>query len=566
MKGKRLPLIGRIEISIIEESNPRLLAFEKGDLDYVTGAGRSRRQRDRRRQRARSRASRRPGVKLARGIQPAINVHVLQHGGPGRRRLHAGRGRAAARDRHGLQLRGGDPHSLAGAGGCATQPIPPGVTGYDPKFEGHVRYDVAGAKALLDKFGYVDRDGDGWRDLPDGKPLVISMGTTTDARDRQYEELWQRSLSAIGMKVEFVKQKWPDLLKMGLAGQLQMWYLGNISTTTDGFGFLGLLYGGHAGLSNLARFRLPDFDRLYDRSRSLPDGPERTKIFREMSEHRVGVRAVEFRHATATRMWSLPVDHRLQVQRLLRAPLAVLRYRPEDAAPACRAMSAPIDSPQPIAVALLAGIAPVASGADLGEGPARRVRRAGERLRPAGGERPLLGLRQPRDLRSALQVRPSRPPVQGRPQHRRRAAGDLRRRLDVDDQDQARHLLCRRSRIQGQEARARRRGLRLFVQAADRPEAALQQRADPRRSAGGRESRNRRREQIRRVRLRRALRRGAGDRPVHAAAEAQLIPPTTSSPTSHRRPRPRSRAKWSRPTATRAAGSWRIPWAPAPTG
>ncbi len=35
-RGKKLPLIGRIEISIIEESNPRLLAFEKGDLDYVT--------------------------------------------------------------------------------------------------------------------------------------------------------------------------------------------------------------------------------------------------------------------------------------------------------------------------------------------------------------------------------------------------------------------------------------------------------------------------------------------------------------------------------------------------
>ena len=141
---------------------------------------------------------------------------------------------------------------------CATQPVPPGVNGYDPDFKGHIKYDVAGAKALLDKFGFVDRDGDGWRDRPDGKPLIISMGTTTDARGRQYEEMWQRSLNAIGVKVQFVKQKWPDLLKMALAGQLQMWYLGNISTTTDGYGFLGLLYGGHAGLSNLARFKQLD--------------------------------------------------------------------------------------------------------------------------------------------------------------------------------------------------------------------------------------------------------------------------------------------------------------------
>ncbi len=28
-KGRKLPLIGRIEISVIEEANPRLLAFEK---------------------------------------------------------------------------------------------------------------------------------------------------------------------------------------------------------------------------------------------------------------------------------------------------------------------------------------------------------------------------------------------------------------------------------------------------------------------------------------------------------------------------------------------------------
>ncbi len=35
MKGKRLPQIGRIEIAIIEESNPRLLAFDSGELDYV---------------------------------------------------------------------------------------------------------------------------------------------------------------------------------------------------------------------------------------------------------------------------------------------------------------------------------------------------------------------------------------------------------------------------------------------------------------------------------------------------------------------------------------------------
>jgi oligopeptide transport system substrate-binding protein len=91
------------------------------------------------------------------------------------------------------------------------------------------------------------------------------------------------ALGAVGIRMEVVTQKFPDLLKMARSGQLMMWTLANTSTTTDGYGFLGLLYGGHAGLSNLARFSLPEFDRLYDQSRSLPDGPQRSALFGQMS-------------------------------------------------------------------------------------------------------------------------------------------------------------------------------------------------------------------------------------------------------------------------------------------
>ena len=169
-------------------------------------------------------------------------------------------------------------------GEWASQVVPPGVSGHDPKFVGNTRYDPAAAKALLDKFGYIDRDKDGWRELPDGKPLVLKKGTHPAALERQYDELWKRNMTAIGINIEFVTQKWPDLLKMARGGQLQMWQLGNRSTTTSGYGFLGLLYGGNAGLANLSRFKQADFDRLYDKSRTLPDSPERTALVREMSQ------------------------------------------------------------------------------------------------------------------------------------------------------------------------------------------------------------------------------------------------------------------------------------------
>jgi ABC-type transport system substrate-binding protein len=158
------------------------------------------------------------------------------------------------------------------------------VSGYDPTYNGRANYDPAAARALLDKFGYIDRDNDGWRDLPDGKPLVLRMNSTIGTFERQMDELWQRSLSAIGVKVEFVKQKFPETLKQARAGQVQMWSLSNTSTTTEGYGFYGLLYGKNAGLSNLSRFNLTDFNERYEESRRMPPSSGRSRLFREMSQ------------------------------------------------------------------------------------------------------------------------------------------------------------------------------------------------------------------------------------------------------------------------------------------
>ena len=166
----------------------------------------------------------------------------------------------------------------------ASQIVPPGVSGHDPAFVANTKYDPEGAKSLLDKFGYVDRDEDGWRDLPDGKPLVLKKGTAPSALERQYDELWKRNMTAVGIRIDFVTQKWPDLLKMSRLGQMQMWQLGNRATSTDGYGYLGLLYGGNAGLANLSRFKQADYDRLYEQSKQIPDGPERAKLVRQMSE------------------------------------------------------------------------------------------------------------------------------------------------------------------------------------------------------------------------------------------------------------------------------------------
>jgi hypothetical protein len=91
--------------------------------------------------------------------------------------------------------------------------------------------------------------------MPDGKPLMLTMASTPTTRDREIDEIWQKNLKAIGIRVEFIKQKWPDLLKMGKAGQLQFWRIGWINAYAEGDAFAQLLYGKNIGPDELFALR-----------------------------------------------------------------------------------------------------------------------------------------------------------------------------------------------------------------------------------------------------------------------------------------------------------------------
>ncbi len=173
---------------------------------------------------------------------------------------------------------------LNGQAIAASQPVPPALYGHDPKYVARYGYDPSAARALLDRFGYKDRDGDGYRELPDGKPLTLVMASTTDAAARVSDELWKRNMDAIGVRVTFLKNKWPELNKMSEAGQLMMWGLGWISTVPDGRDYYSYFYSRNIGTSNDARMRLPAMDALFEESLKLPDGPQRTALFDRMND------------------------------------------------------------------------------------------------------------------------------------------------------------------------------------------------------------------------------------------------------------------------------------------
>ena len=129
----------------------------------------------------------------------------------------------------------------------ATQLVPPLIPGYDSGRRSDNRFDPAGARALLERFGYKAVAGDPYRRTPEGRPLLLTMASTPDSSARQSDELWKRSLDAIGIKVAFYKQKWPELSKMAGEGKLQMWRLSIGAGIPDGDLFYAILYSGNIG-------------------------------------------------------------------------------------------------------------------------------------------------------------------------------------------------------------------------------------------------------------------------------------------------------------------------------
>jgi ABC-type transport system substrate-binding protein len=161
-------------------------------------------------------------------------------------------------------------------------PIAPGTWGYDPTFKSEMSdFSRARAKALLDLHGYKDIDGDGWRETPDGKPLLIEYATSPDQERRQLAEQWQKNMAAIGIKLDFKTAKWPENLKASHAGKLMMWGVGWSASAPDGDTFLALGYGPNKGGANHSRFNLPAFNALYEKQARLPDGPERLAVMNE---------------------------------------------------------------------------------------------------------------------------------------------------------------------------------------------------------------------------------------------------------------------------------------------
>ncbi|MEN9868362.1 MAG: hypothetical protein RL748_3952 [Pseudomonadota bacterium] len=280
LAGQPLPRVGRIEVKFLEEPQTILLSFLRGQFDYLEQ------------------------------LPPALS-HLVMQGDqlkPHLRQLQLHRfvplqtyymwmnlddpvlggitpEKIALRRAISLSYdRAQDLRELErGLAIPARSMLPPDVIGFDKSYRGYQHHDPQLANALLDKFGYK-RSADGFRTLPDGKPLSLTMHSITGSVGRLRDEVWRKSLNSIGLRVQFKSDKKSEIIKASRLGQVQMFETNWIADFPDAENFLQLLYGPNQGRANYARFNLPAYNQRYEQARLLPAGAEKQKLYREMHQ------------------------------------------------------------------------------------------------------------------------------------------------------------------------------------------------------------------------------------------------------------------------------------------
>lgn len=181
-----------------------------------------------------------------------------------------------------------------GRGIPAQSPLPPGIYGYQEGeaginpyvYEWHngklKRKDISVAKRLMTAAGYPEG-----RDVKTGKPLIVHLDTTGGGPDDKARFDWLRKQFAkIDIQLDIRATDYNRFQEKMLKGTAQLFQWGWNADYPDPENFMFLLYGPNAKAGkngeNAANYESPEFDRLFNIMKNMPNGPERLAIIREM--------------------------------------------------------------------------------------------------------------------------------------------------------------------------------------------------------------------------------------------------------------------------------------------
>lgn len=272
--GKKLPFVDVVEMPLIEEAQPRMLKFLKGELDWqaLDRANFSKMV-----TRKADDYALAPGFANKFKIYTALGVDatywLLNQKDP----LLGGNKKLRQALAYLVDTQSQIDVLLNGRGRKLKSIVPLELVGSErDTAAASYSYDVAQAKKLLAEAGY-----------PDGKgllPLTVLFSDTT-ADTRTVADLHKAKFAAAGVQIKPMFVDWPTYLKTLESANYQIADAAWQGDYPDAENFYQLLYSkngppgpNHSGFNNAA------YDKAYEAARHMPNGPERMALFKQMNE------------------------------------------------------------------------------------------------------------------------------------------------------------------------------------------------------------------------------------------------------------------------------------------
>jgi len=179
---------------------------------------------------------------------------------------------------------------------AAQSVIPPGIFGYEEGEKGtnsvvydwvdgkRVRKSLAFAKKLLAEAGYPNGISN-----KTGKPLKLHYDTTaTGPDDRALMDWYRKQFDVLGIQLVIRATDYNRFQDKVRKGKTQLFSWGWNADYPDPENFLFLLYGANASIDtygagiNSSNYKNPEFDKLFEKMKTMKSTSERMKIIRQM--------------------------------------------------------------------------------------------------------------------------------------------------------------------------------------------------------------------------------------------------------------------------------------------
>lgn len=268
--GKKLPLIDKIVVNVMVESQPAWLKFNKGEIDYLsipkdnfssTIVGNKL-----------SQEMLNKGMSLT--IMPSLDVYYIGFNYDLKlfQNLNLRRAMSLAYD-----VNTANKLFYNDTGFSAESVAPPGLAGNVPGFKNEWKGpNLELARKTLALAGYPNGVG-----LPE-----ITLDTMSSTTARQKAEFFQQQMEKIGIKIKVVMNLNPELQAKIKKRAVQMIDYGWIGDYPDTENFLQIFYGPNSAPgANSANYNNPKFNKDFEVATKMQNSPARTALYEKLNQY-----------------------------------------------------------------------------------------------------------------------------------------------------------------------------------------------------------------------------------------------------------------------------------------